>query len=159
MSGMPEPQSSGANALAPQMAAQPNAAPQIAVPQNTPMVAGDARQRLHAVLSERGLTFLADAVENSQVTESGNELKIITGKLDAIHLKDRSLPALVQEVFGRPMRITVTVGEVQVQSTPMAAPKPAAEDEATTRAMSNPEVQRFREVFGGEVRKVRNLKE
>ena len=31
--------------------------------------------------------------------------------------------------------------------------------QATSRALANPEVQRFREVFGGEVRKVRNLKE
>jgi hypothetical protein len=29
----------------------------------------------------------------------------------------------------------------------------------TGRALANPEVQRFREIFGGEVRKVRNLKE
>jgi hypothetical protein len=34
-----------------------------------------------------------------------------------------------------------------------------SEDEVTTRALANPEVQRFREVFGGEIRKVRNLKE
>jgi hypothetical protein len=44
-----------------------------------------------------------------------------------------------------------------------AAPLPPAagngEDEVTARALANPEVQRFREVFGGEIRKVRNLKE
>ena len=36
---------------------------------------------------------------------------------------------------------------------------PPMEDDAAGRALANPEVQRFREVFGGEVRKVRNLKE
>jgi hypothetical protein len=35
----------------------------------------------------------------------------------------------------------------------------AKEDDTRTRALENPEVQRFREVFGGEVRHVRNLKE
>jgi hypothetical protein len=41
-----------------------------------------------------------------------------------------------------------------------AAPlKAEAEDEVTGRALDHPEVRRFREVFGGEVRKVRNLKE
>jgi hypothetical protein len=66
----------------------------------------------------------------------------------------------VQEVFGRPLRITVTVGEVKAQASMTTAPKPAAaEDEAVARATSNPEVQRFREVFGGEIRRVRNLKE
>ncbi len=34
-----------------------------------------------------------------------------------------------------------------------------SDEEVTGRALANPEVQRFREVFGGEVRKVRNLKE
>jgi hypothetical protein len=33
------------------------------------------------------------------------------------------------------------------------------DDEVTRRALANQEVQRFREVFGGEIRKVRNLKE
>ena len=40
---------------------------------------------------------------------------------------------------------------------PPAAGK--SEDDVTARALANPEVQRFREVFGGEIRKVRNLKE
>jgi len=46
-----------------------------------------------------------------------------------------------------------------------AAPRPSMppgrtnEDDATNRALANPEVRRFREVFGGEVRRVRNLKE
>jgi len=142
--GMPEPQSLGANALAPQPA---------------PMVEGDARQRLHAVLAERGLTFLADAVENSEITETPNELKIVTGKMFAIHLKDPSLGKVAQEVFGRSLRIAVAVGDVKAQAA-IAAPQPAAEEgDATARAMDNPEVQRFREVFGGEVRTVRNLKE
>jgi hypothetical protein len=39
------------------------------------------------------------------------------------------------------------------------APQTNEEDEATARAMADPEVQRFREVLGGEVRRVRNLKD
>ena len=58
----------------------------------------------------------------------------------------------------------MSVGDAGPQSAPLtAAPAtpaaPATDDEATSRALSNPEVQRFREVFGGEIRKVRNLKE
>jgi hypothetical protein len=33
------------------------------------------------------------------------------------------------------------------------------DDELTGRALDNPEVKRFRETFGGQVRAVRNLKE
>jgi len=41
-----------------------------------------------------------------------------------------------------------------------AAPPPAAQaNELSERALANPEVQRFRDVFGGEVRAIRNLKE
>jgi len=53
----------------------------------------------------------------------------------------------------------VTVGDVGQQAAPVSAPPAANDDEVTSRALANPEVQRFREVFGGEVRKVRNLKE
>ena len=42
---------------------------------------------------------------------------------------------------------------------PLAPPKTEAGDDVTDRALSHPEVRHFREVFGGEVRKVRNLKE
>ena len=123
-----------------------------------PMAEGDARQRLHAVLAERGLTFLADAVENSEVAESAAELKFVTAKMYALHLKDSQMAGVVREVFGRPLRIAVTVGEVG--AAPAVPPAPAAaENEVAARALANPEVQRFREVFGGEVRKVRNLKE
>ena len=43
--------------------------------------------------------------------------------------------------------------------TTMAAPAAQNEDEATRRALANPEVQRFQEVFDGKIYKVRNLKE
>ena len=43
---------------------------------------------------------------------------------------------------------------------PRPEAKPATkEDEVTERALAHPEVKRFRELFGGEVRTVRNLKE
>ena len=41
---------------------------------------------------------------------------------------------------------------------PVAKPDPN-NAEVTERALAHPEVQRFRELFGGEVRTVRNLKE
>jgi hypothetical protein len=61
------------------------------------------------------------------------------------------------------MAVKVTVGEA-APATPIApapataAPAPAASD-ASSRALDNPEVKRFREVFGGEIRTIRNLKE
>jgi DNA polymerase-3 subunit gamma/tau len=137
----PEPQSSGANALAPQPAPVPEAI-------------SDWRQKLHAALMELGMTFTADAVENSGFAESGGELQITTSAAYKLALNPDDLQRALKHISARPMRIKVSVGEVQA-----AKPVVPRENEATTRALANPEVRRFREVFGGEIRKVRNLKE
>ena len=145
----PEPQSSGANTLAPQAEAPP-------------MTAGDPRQRLHAWLHEKNHAHLADAVENASLTVTGGDLNIVAPKSYALYFKDRGFEDAVREVFGRPLRMKLTTGEAAADAAPIgmaAPPKADAEDEVTGRALANPEVQRFREVFGGEVRKVRNLKE
>ncbi len=146
----PEPQSSGANALAPEAAA----------PQ--PVAISDWRQKLHAALTELGMTFTADAVENSIVTESGGELQFVTSAPYKLALQPEDLQKGIRHLGARPMRIKVTVGTSEpAAAVPIATPKrpSAQEDEAAGRALANPEVQRFRDVFGGEVRKIRNLKE
>jgi DNA polymerase-3 subunit gamma/tau len=147
----PEPQSFGANALAPGPAPQP-------------VGIGNARERLHAHLLENGHPHLADAVENANITATGADLQIVAPKSYALYFNDRNFSEAVREVFGRPLRIKITAGEAApALPSPSAAPasEPAAngDDEVTSRALANPEVQRFREIFGGEVRKVRNLKE
>jgi DNA polymerase-3 subunit gamma/tau len=145
----PEPQSSGANALAPE-------------PASAPMTAGDPRERLHGYLHERGLTHLADAVENARIAVSGADLQVVSAKSYALYFRDRGFEEAVRECFGRPLRVRFEIGEAAPASTPAPASAPTAvtEDQATSRALSHPEVQRFREVFpAGEIRKVRNLKE
>ena len=89
---------------------------------------------------------------------SGAELAVVTGKTYSLYFKDAGLEAAVREVFGKPLRIKVTVGDAAPPAAIQLAPS-AAEDQVTSRALAHPEVQRFQEVFGGEVRKVRNLKE
>jgi DNA polymerase-3 subunit gamma/tau len=145
----PEPQSSGANALAPAAEAPP-------------MTAGDPRQRLHTYLHEKGSAHLADAVENASLAVVGGDLNVAAPKSYALYFKDPGFDDAVREVFGRPLRVKLTTPEAGAALSPAsiaAPPKNEAEDEVTGRALANPEVRRFREVFGGEVRKVRNLKE
>ena len=156
----PEPQSSGANALAPQAEAAPQLAAQ---PQSAPaMVAGDPRQRLHAWLHENKHAHLADAVENASLNVVGGELNVVAPKSYGLYFRDRAFEDAVREVFGKPLRVKFTPGDSAAPA-PIALATPRAaqpeEDDVTGRALANPEVQRFREVFGGEVRKVRNLKE
>ena len=174
----PEPQSSGANALAPAVASVPvaaatpaadapvSAAPPAARPTDSPTAgpapAGDWRQKVHAALIELGMPFTADAVENARVAEANGELQFFATKADSLALAEADLSKAVRAVAGRPMRIRVTVTEEArpgTPITPVARPAAPDEDELSRRALANPEVQRFREVFGGEVRKVRNLKE
>ncbi len=104
------------------------------------------------------MAFTADAVENSQVVESGGELQFICSPADKLALRPEDLQKALKQISPRPMRIKVVVGSGAPPAEKIAA-KAATEDEATSRALANPEVQRFREAFGGEIRKVRNLKE
>ena len=79
----PEPQSSGANALAPQAEAPP-------------MTSGDPRERLHAYLHEKNNAHLADAVESSSITITGGDLNIVAPKSYALYFKDRGFEDAVK---------------------------------------------------------------
>jgi hypothetical protein len=106
-----------------------------------------------------GHAHLADAVENSRIAVSGSELRIVTAKNYKIYFGDPAMATAVHEVFGKPLRLNVTVDEGGGPAAPLAPPVPQ-EDEVRERALANPEVQRFQEVFeGSKIYKVRNLKE
>ncbi len=124
-----------------------------------PAVEGDARARLHSHLVEAGLTHLADAVENSQVAVAGAELQVTTAKTYKIYLEDRHFESAVRAVFGKALRIKISISETGAPAPPSTAAAGSGSDDVTSRALAHEEVRRFREVFGGEVRKVRNLKE
>ena len=140
---------------------QAKKAPQ-AVPPTPPAAqdSGDARQQLHAHLSEKGMTHLADAVENANIAVSGGDLKVTAPKSYVLYFSDRGFAEAVRQVFGRALNVKVITGDPAPSGAAPLAQAPAArEDEVAERALNNPEVRRFREVFGGEVRKIRNLKE
>ena len=139
---------SGASA-APSMVVSPRAAP-------AALSGGDLRSRLHAALIEAKLTHVADAVEHSALAESPTELVFTAPKMYQMFLKQAEFGPVAQRVAGRPVRVTVKIGE----PVPAPAAAPAREDEAAGRALSHPEVKRFQEVFpDSQVRAVRNLKE
>jgi hypothetical protein len=120
------------------------------------------REKLHGALMELEMAFTADAVEHSEFTYANGELQVRTPKDLSLGMTQDDLVKAVKHL-GLPVpRIKITFGEVAAaaQMSPQLAQKTKAnEDEVTRTALANPEVQRFREVFGGEVRTVRNLKE
>jgi len=132
-------------------------------PRVGPTPPGDPRDRLHSYLHEKGLTHLADAVENARITVSGADLNVVAPKSYALYFNDRAMADAAREVFGRPLRLKFATDEAGEPASPGPGGAPPAagniEEETAARALANPEVQRFREVFGGEIRKVRNLKE
>jgi hypothetical protein len=123
--------------------------------------AGDARARLHAWLMEQGSAHLADAVEHARIAVNGGDIQVAAPELYQMYFEDRGFERALRAVFAKPLRLRFTVSEVEAGALPSAA-RPSSssrEDEAAARAEANPEVRHFREVFGGEIRKVRNLKE
>src|SRR5208337_1675018 len=50
--------------------------------------AGDPRERLHSYLHEKGLTHLADAVENARITISGADLDVIALESYSMYFND-----------------------------------------------------------------------
>ena len=121
-----------------------------------PTSALEWKQRLHAALMESGLQYTADGVEHSTILASAEELQFTCAPEFTLAMKPDDINQAVRRILGRPMKIKIVPGEAAV---PVAAVQKAPEDETSTRALANPEVKRFQEVFGGQIRTVRNLKE
>jgi DNA polymerase-3 subunit gamma/tau len=124
------------------------------------MAPGGIQQRIVAALHELGLAFTADAVEHSRLIATGGELHFTTPPQFMLAMQAGELDRAVRHLNAGNWRIKVFAGDAgAADSKPQAQPTAAA-DEATGRALANPEVQRFREVFpGAELRVVRNLKD
>jgi DNA polymerase-3 subunit gamma/tau len=121
--------------------------------------AGGPRELLHHRLLEMGHAHLADAVENSRIELAGNDLRIATSKVYKRYFNDPAVATSAREVFGKALKLSVTADEGEAPPAPIAAQAPP-EDAAMDRALANPEVQRFQQVFeGSRIHKVRNLKE
>jgi DNA polymerase III subunit gamma/tau len=118
----------------------------------------DWRAKLHGAMTETGLNFSADAIAQSEAALVNGELQITASKQFQLDLGRDEIQTALKHLGFPALRFKVNFGEVK--AAPQAMQKPVQkEDEVTERALSHPEVQRFRELFGGEVRTVRNLKE
>ena len=114
------------------------------------------KQRLHATLMEIGMPFTADGVEHSTVVASASELRFTTPEEFRLGMKPDDINQAVRRILGRPMKIEIASGAAPAASSIV---RKAPESETSARALANPEVKRFQEIFGGQIRTVRNLKE
>ena len=116
------------------------------------------REQLHGALTELNMAFTADAVEQSSFALVGGELQVTSPVEFKMMISAADLLKGIQHLGISAPRIKIGFGEVAAAPQMAVKAKPT-EDDATRDALANPEIQRFREVFGGEVRNVRNLKE
>jgi DNA polymerase III subunit gamma/tau len=185
VSAAPQPSAKPQASPSPEVLSSPRVAPNPSAPPNpgaSPIAtsptslspAGDLRSRLHAALIESKQMHIADAVEHSDLVESANDLVITTPKMYAMYLKQPGFEVAVTRLLERSVRITIKVGEPAATEvsgdsgsvgTPVGA-RPGTRagdtrtDETSARALENPEVQRFQEMFpDSQVRTVRNLRD
>jgi DNA polymerase-3 subunit gamma/tau len=147
------PRNEGATALAPIPTSAPPGIP-----------AGDIdwKTRILEGLQALELTFIADALTHGEVSCGGRELTIqLPSEFKLMANADDFQKALRQQNLGS-MRIQFRFGDTAVATPAVVRPTGSptgSDDEVTRRALAHPEVQRFRDLLGGEVRGVRNLKE
>jgi hypothetical protein len=103
------------------------------------------------------MPYTADALQHSEVSETGGELRFQTPKEFRLSMRDIDIKKALKHLNASTMRISIAF----VNTSPAQAPAPAAPDdtELTGRALADPQVQQVRETFGGHVRAVRNLKD
>jgi DNA polymerase-3 subunit gamma/tau len=123
-----------------------------------PTVTGDWRTNLHGAFMAAGMKYSADAISQSEVAMSNGELLITAPKEFTLDLGREEIMTALKQLGMPSQRFKTVFGQVKTAAAPIQAPA-AKEDEVTERALAHPEVKKFRELFGGEVRTVRNLKE
>jgi DNA polymerase-3 subunit gamma/tau len=167
--GKPEFTRSGPSSAFFKAEPRPVAAPANVAPITQELVDCDLRSRLHAALIQAKQLHLADAIEHSELAESANELVIATPKMYVAYLKQPGFASAVRGVLEKAVRITIKIADAGAgpadgaparQAISPDAAKPPQEDHTAQRALANPEVQRFQEMFpDSQVRTVRNLRE
>ncbi len=106
------------------------------------------------------MKFTADAVAQSEVVEADGEIRITAPEEFRMALNERDLTAALKAMGERPRKFRIAFTSAQPQSSPAPRAAGAVEEEAMRRALSHPEVQRFREEFpDSAIRVARNLKE
>lgn len=127
-----------------------------------------AKMRLVRALRAAGDDFIADAIEASQIEETGGLLTVRASPENrtALDLGWDSLEAALAKA-GEP-RLRAKLGddldESAAKNAPSASPVASSEPletdgEASRKALSDPDIQAFRERFPGQIREIRSLKE
>ncbi|MBM3775211.1 MAG: DNA polymerase III subunit gamma/tau [Acidobacteria bacterium] len=115
---------------------------------------------LEAALRELKLEHTADLVKDAAVSEAAGELRIESPEPALLKIEVDNIGLGLKKI-GKALKVRIAPGSGQnaAAGESAAAGETAPPDDLRERALGHPEVRRFQEVFGGEVRQVRNLKE
>jgi hypothetical protein len=80
---------------------------------------GDVKSALFQALMDLGCDFTADAVQVSEVTESGDELAFVTPAEFKLGMSESDLRKAALQVFGKPFRIKVTTATTVAKAPPV----------------------------------------
>jgi DNA polymerase-3 subunit gamma/tau len=131
-----------------------------AAPASAP--AGDTlRDKLIALLEQKTARVALDAVRNSDIVESPGGVEFITTKIQSMGLRGADFERIVAQAAGHGVKVKITLTEATTAAASAASAAASAEaDAASERALADPAVQRFQELFpDSKVRGVRDLKE
>jgi DNA polymerase-3 subunit gamma/tau len=124
--------------------------------------AGDTLlDKLVALLEQKSARLALDAVRNSEIVEAPGSVEFITTKTQAMGLRGADFERLVAQAAGHAVKVKITLTEAATAAASAVSAAAGAEaDAASERALADPAVQRFQELFpDSKVRGVRDLKE
>jgi DNA polymerase-3 subunit gamma/tau len=126
-----------------------------------PQNPGDWKQTLYQALVEAKMNFTADAIQSSDVRLEANELIVKAPKVMMLALKDTALQRIASQIAGKPVRLRIDLDDTKTAIVgSSASPSETSDSGFRDRALSDPSVKRFQELFpGAQVRTVRNLNE
>ncbi len=158
----------------------PASAPQAAVVEkhapgeNGKTEGDDLRREVLRVLIKAGDDHLADAIEHGTIEQSGRQIEIrtLTDYRTGLEFDLDTLTQVLREIAGRDVRVSIgsNLTEAELSGNPAASRSPApasseargagaaAPGEAAGRALADPEVQKYKKLFEGQVREVRDLR-
>ena len=155
---------SGTLSPAPVASAAPAGAVSATVPRRAANGEDDGgwKEKLCAALVQLGLQFTADAVAHSRIEAREGELVFVTPQDLLLAMNSQDIQQALRRTGAGAMRVMIRAGgavESSGAARPVAETKAESEDELSQRALQDPEVRRFRELFPGQVRAVRDLRE
>ncbi len=132
-------------------------------PAAQPAPEASLKDRVVAALEQmRGAALSLRAVMQSEVRQQGGEVEFLAPRSAAMGLRAPDIDKALAQALGRAVKKTITVVESAASpEQPAEASEPRQNDDETLkRALENPEVQKFQELFpGSQVSGVRDLKE